>query len=102
MVLLSLKFSPKIIKGGTYKNFNEQRFCRIAGQLLLQKEIYRSDDTYSTFTDIFQKILNKYASFKVKKKIKGNQAPFMNMELSKVIINKSTILDKTFVDFFTF
>ena len=36
------------------------------------------------------------------KKIKGNQPPFMNMELSKVIINKSTILDKTFVDFFTF
>ena len=48
---------------------------------------------YSIFTRIFQNILNKYAPLK-RKKIRGNQAPFMTKELSKAIMNKSRTRNK--------
>ena len=35
----------------------EKGFCQKLEQLLFQSEIYRSDDPYSEFTDIFEEML---------------------------------------------
>ena len=42
---------------------------------------------YSSFTRIFQNVLNKHATLK-QKKIRGNHAPFMTKDLSKATMNK--------------
>ena len=51
------------------------------------------EDLYSKLTEIFQKILQKHALLK-SKQVRGNYAPFMNKELSKVIMNKSRLRNK--------
>ena len=51
------------------------------------------EDPYSKLTDIFQEILQKHAPLK-SKQVRGNHAPFMNKELSKVIMNKSRLRNK--------
>ena len=55
--------------------------------------IYKSEDPYSKLTEIFHEILQKHASLK-SKQVRGNHAPFMNKELSKVIMNKSRLRNK--------
>ena len=52
--------------------------------------MYRSDDPYLNLTEIFSSILNKHAPIK-SKKIRENQAPFMNKYLSKIIMQKSKV-----------
>ena len=54
-------------------------------------KIYKSEYPFSKFTEIFQEIL--HAPLK-SKQVRGNDAPFMNNELSKVIINKSRLRNK--------
>ena len=65
-------------------------FCHEPDQTLLKGEIYISEDPYSKFTEIFQEILHKHNPLKLKQ-IRGNQVPFANKELSKVIITKSRL-----------
>ena len=51
------------------------------------------EDPYSKLTKILQEILQKHAPLK-SKLVRGNHAPFMNEELSKVIMNKSRLRNK--------
>ena len=88
-----IRLPPKIIKYRNYKGFNENIFCHELEQTLLKGEVYKLEDLYSKLTEIFQKILQKHAPLK-SKQIRGNYAPFMNKELSKVIINKSQLRNK--------
>lgn len=53
----------------------------------MEGEINRSDDPCSKFIDIFQEILDKHAPLN-SKEVRGNQAPLMNKESSKVVRNK--------------
>ena len=55
--------------------------------------MYHSDDLYFKLTEIFSPILNKNAPTK-SKQIRGNQAPFMNKSLSKIIMQKSKVQNK--------
>ena len=48
---------------------------------------------YSSFTKVYREVLDKHAPLKVKK-IRGNQAPFMTKELSKVIMHKCKLKNK--------
>ena len=79
-----IRLSPKIIKYKYYKGFNENIFCH---------EIYKSEEPYSKLSEIFQEILQKHTPLK-SKQVRGNHAPFMNKELSKVIMNKSRLRNK--------
>ena len=88
---LLLDFPKKLIqnKYRNYKGFNENIFCHEIDQTLLKGEIYKSEDPYSKLTKTLQ-ILQKHAPLK-SKQVTGNHAPFMNKELSKVIMNKSRL-----------
>ena len=83
-----IKLPPKTIKYRSYKNFNETVFLYELDQKLIQGDLYRSDDLYFKLTEIFSSILNKHAPIK-SKQIRGNQAPFMNKFLSKMMTQKS-------------
>ena len=48
---------------------------------------------YSKFTEIFQEILHKHAPLKLKQ-LRRHHTPFMNKELSKVIMNKSGLTNR--------
>ena len=50
-------------------------------------------DMFSTFTETFRRVLNKYALLK-RKRVRGNQSPFMTKELNKAVINKSKSRNK--------
>ena len=88
-----VKLPPKTIKYRSYMDFSEPNFCQELDQILIKRDIYKSEDPYSEFTHIFSEILNKDAPLK-SKQVRGNQAPFMNKELSKVIMNKSRLKNK--------
>ena len=79
------KTSPNIIKYRNYKGFNGNFFSWTRPKALLKGKTYNLKDPYSKLTEIFQEILKKHAPLK-SKQVRGNHAPFMNKELSKVII----------------
>ena len=88
-----IKLPPKTIKYRSYKNFNETVFLYELDQELIQGDLYRSDDPYFKLTEIFSSILNKHPPIK-SKQIRGNQVPFMNKILSKMIMQKSQVRNK--------
>ena len=55
----------------------------------------KSDDNseYNNLLNMIQKVLNKHAPLK-SRVIRGNQAPFMNKELSKPIMRRSQLKNK--------
>ena len=73
---------PKTIRYRSYKNFNETNFVCELDQKLIQGDIYKTENSYSKLTEMFSDVLEKHAPTK-SKTIRGNQAPFMNKELSK-------------------
>ena len=88
-----IKLPPKNITYNSHKTFNKQNFVRELDQKLIKRDIYKTDDSYSKLTEIFSEVLEKHAPTNLKT-FRGNQAPFMNKELSKVIMNKSRIKNK--------
>ena len=89
----SIRLPLKIIKYRNYEGFKENIFCHELDQTLLKGEIYKSEAPYSKLTEIFQEIIQKHLPLK-SKQVRGNHAPFMNKELSKVIMNKSRLRNK--------
>ena len=79
-----IKLPPKVVKYRTYKNFDENDLY----QFLITGDIYRAKDPYTKLTNILYNTLEKHAPLK-SKTVRGNQAPFMNKELSKAIMEKS-------------
>ena len=90
---LLLDMPPKLLNIETIKVLMKTFFCHKLNQTLLKGEIYKSEDLYSKFTEIFQEILHKHALLK-SKQIRGNHVPFMNKESSKVITTKSRLRSK--------
>ena len=88
-----VKHPAKEIRYRCYKNFEEDTFRHELDQLLIRGQLYASQDPYSELTSIFSNLLDQHAPVKVKK-IRGNQAPFMNRELSKAIMDKSRSRNK--------
>ena len=90
------KIPPKLIEYRNYKKFYLENFLYDLDQELLKREMYKSSNSiemYSSFTKVYRKVLGKHAPLKVKK-IRGNQAPFMRKELSKVIMHNSKLKNK--------
>ena len=87
------RLPSKIIKYRNYKGLNENIFCHELDQTLLKGEIYKSEDPYYKSTEIFEEILQKHAPL-TSKQVRDNHAPFMNKELSRIIMNKSRLRNK--------
>ena len=68
-------------------------FLNELDQLLIQDHLYNSQNPYSKLTKIYTDLLDKHAPIKIRR-VRGNQAPFMNKELSKAIMNKSRIRNR--------
>ena len=88
-----IKLLPKLIKYRSYKNFNETVFLHEMNQKLIRVDLYRSNDPFLKLTEIFSFIIDKHVPIK-SKQIKGNQAPFKNNSLSKIITQKSKVRNK--------
>ena len=87
-----IKLPPKVLKYRSYKNFDENKFCRDLDQILIKGDVNKAKDPYTKLTNILYNTLEKHAPLK-SKTVRGNQAPFMNKELSKTVIEKSRNLD---------
>ena len=87
------KTASKTIKYRSYKTFNKHNFVHELDQKIIEGDICKTDHSYSKLTEIFSEVLGKHAPTK-SKNIRGNQAPLMNKELCKIIINKSRIIKK--------
>ena len=63
-------------------------------QELLKGDMYKNNrDMLSTFTETLRRVLDKNRQLKTKK-VRGNQNPFMNKELSKALMVKSKTRNK--------
>ena len=88
----SFKLKPKHI---TYRNIKEidiEKFKEDISNLPLE-ELHRFSDSYTGFVTLFKSIVDRHAPIK-KKTLRGNNKPFMNLELSKAIKDKSRIRNK--------
>ena len=99
-----IKLPPKTVTYRFYKLFFEKKSVHELDQKLIQGFICKTDNSYSKLTEIFQKysysklteifqkFLEKHAA--TKSKTGGNQAPFINTELSKAMMNKSKLRNR--------
>ena len=85
--LIFIKLPPKVVKYTSYKNVDENRFCRDLDQILIKGGIYKAKDPCNKLTSILCNKFEKHAPLK-SKTVRGNQAPFWQKELSKAIIEK--------------
>ena len=88
-----IKLPPKVLKYRSYKNFDENKFCHGLDQILIKGDIYKAKDPYNKLTNILSNTLEKHTPLK-SKTVRGNQAPFMNKELSKAIMKKSRLRNR--------
>ena len=88
-----LKLPPKTVNYRSYKHFDENAFLHELDQALITGDIYLSNDPYQHLTEVLSTILDNHAPMKTKK-VRGNQAPFMNRQLSKIIMDKSRLRNK--------
>ena len=73
---------------------NENNFLYELDQELSKGSIYNEKHNLChVFTNIFRMVLDKHAPIK-KKIVRGNEAPFMTKELSKLIMNRSKLIYK--------
>ena len=56
-------------------------------------ELHRFSDSYTGFVTLFKSIVDRHAPIK-QKTVRGNNKPFMNLELGKAIKTKSRIRNK--------
>ena len=87
-----IKLPPKTVTYRFYKLFFEKKYVHELDQKLIQGFICKTDNSYPKLTEIFQKFLEKHAA--TKSKTRGNQAPFINTELSKAMMNKSKLRNR--------
>ena len=72
-----IKLPPKFVKYRSYKNFDENKFCRDLYQSLITGDIYKAKDPYTKLTNILHNTLEKHAPLKFKT-VREDQATFMN------------------------
>ena len=82
------KMEPTIIKYREYKHFNANLFSNdlIYNLQKFEKTAMRYED----FKDIFMSVLDRHAVIK-EKRVRGNNAPFMNKTLSKAFMHRSRL-----------
>ena len=86
------KQQPKIIKYRNYKGFNETKYrSEITNGLDLNNSESRNIEF---FKNIVLKVLNKHAPIKMKY-LRANHSPFVNKELSKVIMLRSKLRNQS-------
>ena len=64
-----IKLPPKVVNYGSYKKFDENKFCQDLDQILIQRDSCKADDPYEKLTNIYD--TEKHASLK-SKIIRGN------------------------------
>ena len=86
------KKGPRLLKYRNY-NFNESLFrdelTKEMGKICFVGET----PNYDSFHDTFMSVLDKYAPIK-EKKVRANNAPFMNKDLSKAIMKRSRLRNR--------
>ena len=88
----NFKLNPKNITYRDTKNLNLQNFKYDIENIPLD-ELHRFPDSFTGYVTLFTSVLDRHAPIK-KKIIRGNNKPFMNLELSKAIKTKSRIRNK--------
>ena len=88
----SLKQKPTNIIYRDTKNINMDNFKNDISNLPLD-ELHRFSDSYTGYVTLFKSVVDRHAPMK-KKTIRGNNKPFMNLELSKATKTKSRIRNK--------
>ena len=85
------KNEPITIRFRSYKKFNESIFRE--NLLINLQNSCEETMSYDDFKEIFMKVLNLHAPMK-KKLVRGNNAPFMNKDLSKAFMHRSKLKNK--------
>ena len=86
------KQEPNIFNYRNYKKFNNESFRNDLLYEISKKGFH--DVICGEFETLFLKTLNKHAPMKTKY-IRGNNSPFMNKELSKAIMVRSRLRNKS-------
>ena len=86
------KQEPKIFNYRNYKYFNNESFRNDLLYEINKKDFH--DVSCGEFENLFLKTLNKHAPMKTKY-IRANNSPFMNKELSKAIMVRSRLRNKS-------
>ena len=86
------RLKPIKVQYRSYKNVDEEKFIQDLQKLpfINCKQSENKDAVYDLFKNMFKTIINEHALLKTKF-IRGTHAPFMNKELSKVIMHKSKL-----------
>ena len=87
-----ITLSTKVIKYRNYKGFNENIFCHKTRPNTFKRWNIQIGRPLFQINWNFQEILQKHAPLK-SKQVRGNHAPFMNKEFSKVM-NESRLRNK--------
>ena len=86
------KKGPRLLKYRNY-NFDESLFrdelTKKMGKIYFEEE----SPNYDSFHRTFMSVLEKYAPIK-EKKVRANNAPFMNKDLSKAIMTRSRLRNR--------
>ena len=83
------KMKHNIVTYRSYKHFKLYNFRNELGVALSK----HNDVCYEDFENIFLKLLNKHAPMK-RKIIRANEAPFMNKDIKKSIMNRTRLRNK--------
>ena len=88
------RLPPKNIIYRDCKIFDENQFLRDINDAPIKETLLTDPrNAYENFTTIFRNLIDIHAPLK-KKKIRGNQAPFMTKEYSKAIMTRSRIKNR--------
>ena len=71
---------------------NNERFLEDIDNIQIE-ELNRFSDPFTGYLTLYKSIVDRHCPIK-KKKIRGNDQPFMNLELSKAIKDRSRIRNK--------
>ena len=82
-----IKLPPKVTKYRGYKDFDQNKFCHELDEILIKGGLYKTKALYNKLTNILNNTMKKHAPLK-SKTLRGNQAFFMNKELSKASMEK--------------
>ena len=84
------KYMPKTINYMSCKNFSNEKYRETLINNLSKENFSNNDDGFQRLCHICLDALNKHALLK-KKHARGNQMPFFNKELSKVIMTRTKL-----------
>ena len=87
------KIEPRVLNYRDYKSSSNEGFRELLHENLKGKLSGNSDQSFSNFINTCNTVLDKQLP-KKKKYVRGNQSPFMNKTLSKVIMLRTNLKNK--------